>query len=230
MGASYIQTWGGHSVDFFKVLDGEDFAVDLEDIAHGLAAVQRFGGQGHHWTVEDHTLLGLRILRNLFRVETKAYRLPDSCPAVFVVGSTEAERAEAALRWLLHDAHEAYVGDLVAPLKALFRAHTDVYDRLVAELDRQIFGHFGLKPEAPRHMRDLLKWVDTQACLHAEAAHVFRGRPICDRPWVDAELALFGWGYGHPVPPCQVSPDWLSGVRQAARSCYRQVPGVFPID
>lgn len=151
-------------------------------------------------------------------------------PAVLVVGSPAADRAEAALRWLLHDAHEAYVGDLVAPLKALFRAHTDVYDRLVAELDRQIFGHFGLKPEAPRHMRDLLKWVDTQACLHAEAAHVFRGRPICDRPWVDAELALVGWGYGHPVPPCQVSPEWLSGVRQAARSCYRQVPGVFPID
>ena len=217
MGATYIQTWNGNAIDFGEVLEGAPFKVDPEDIAHGLAAVQRFGGQGYHWTVEDHTLLGLRILTNLFRVETKAYRLPDSCPAVFVIGSTSEERAEAVLRWLLHDAHEAYVGDLVAPLKSILRAHTDIYDRLVAQLDRQIFGRFGLHPEAPRHMRDLLKWVDTRACLHAEAAHVFRGRPVCDRPWVDTELALFGWGYGTELPGDEPVLGWLEAVDAAQR-------------
>ena len=51
---------------------------------------------------------------------------------------------------MLHDAHEAYIGDIPRPLKALFDARTPgLIDSLEAALDRAIFERFGCPMPRP---------------------------------------------------------------------------------
>lgn len=63
---------------------------------------------------------------------------------------------EHALEALLHDAAEAYVGDMVRPLKLEMPAYRDVEDRI----DRVIREKFGL----PEQMSPAVKMADRIAC------------------------------------------------------------------
>lgn len=76
--------------------------VDFNDIANGLARVQRFGGQinAEHYSVAEHSVLVSRLCspRN-------------------------------ALLGLMHDASEAYIGDVVTPLKRQIPDYRAVEDR-----------------------------------------------------------------------------------------------------
>lgn len=66
-------------------------AIHIEDISHALSMVCRFGGHiPRHYSVAEHSLLVAELV-------------PD----------------EYKLAALLHDASEAYVGDMVAPLKRI---------------------------------------------------------------------------------------------------------------
>lgn len=96
MNTAIIQTASGALVD---LAHPDPAAVDIRDIAHSLARVCRFGGHvrpatGPAWySVAQHSLL--------------------------VEHLTPAPLAMVAL---LHDATEAYLGDVTAPLKALLGA------------------------------------------------------------------------------------------------------------
>lgn len=76
--------------------------IDFEDIANGLARVQRFGGQinAEHYSVAEHSVLVSQLCspRN-------------------------------ALLGLMHDASEAYIGDVVTPLKRQIPVYHDVENR-----------------------------------------------------------------------------------------------------
>lgn len=74
-----------------RVLDPSPDQVDIVDIAHALSNVCRFGGMTReHYSVAQHSVL---------------------------VSANVSE--EHALAGLLHDAAEAYVGDVVTPLKRM---------------------------------------------------------------------------------------------------------------
>jgi 5'-deoxynucleotidase YfbR-like HD superfamily hydrolase len=86
--------------------------VAIEDIAHGLAFQCRFNGQTQHfYSVAQHSLM---------------------------VASLVPRRL--ALAALLHDAAEAYLGDMVKPLKNLFPE----FSRIEAEVMAIIGARFGV--------------------------------------------------------------------------------------
>jgi len=90
--------------------------IEIEDIAIGLSNTCRFGGQLKDWySVAQHSVFVM-------------YLAPDEL------------KKEA----LMHDAAEAYLGDVIKPLKLILG---DVYDKLEASFMKDISYRFGLSPE-----------------------------------------------------------------------------------
>lgn len=109
----WIRTASGGRFTFENPSPGE---VQLEDIAQALSMQCRFNGHcPEFYSVAEHSVLVAR----LFKIHN---------------GSAESVSA------LLHDAAEAYVGDLVAPLKRLLPE----YDRYEARANVAIAARFGL--------------------------------------------------------------------------------------
>ena len=86
--------------------------VAIEDIAHGLAYQCRFNGQTQDfYSVAQHSLIVMQIVPEEYRLAA-----------------------------LLHDAAEAYLGDMVKPLKNLFPEFSTIEARVM-----EIIGHrFGV--------------------------------------------------------------------------------------
>lgn len=118
---NWMQTIGGRA---FWPLDPRPQDCDINDIAHALAFVCRFGGHcSKFYSVAEHCV----------RV---------SC-AIEEAGGARAEQFAG----LMHDAAEAYVGDMVWPLKkAPECSGYKVVERVV---ERAIAARFGLPSEMP---------------------------------------------------------------------------------
>lgn len=96
----------------FWPLDPRSEDVDIEDIAHSLSLTCRFNGHcNSFYSVAQHS--------------------------VFV---SELVRPSEALPGLLHDATEAYMGDIVRPLKRFLPTVKEIEE----ELERIILGYFGI--------------------------------------------------------------------------------------
>lgn len=125
------------SGQLFWPLDAREDEIRLEDIAHALSQLCRFAGHTRtFYSVAQHSVVVSRL-----------------CPP------------EAALYGLLHDASEAYLGDVVRPIK-----HTAIwegYRAAEARLQALIYRRFGLDPVEPASV----KAADLTA-LHAEIRDV----------------------------------------------------------
>jgi len=96
----------------FWPLDPRSEDVDIEDIAHSLSLICRFNGHcNYFYSVAQHSVL-----------------------------VSELVRPSEALPGLLHDATEAYMGDIVRPLKRFLPTVKEIEE----ELERVIFEHFGI--------------------------------------------------------------------------------------
>lgn len=94
-------------------------AITIEDIAHALACVNRFGGHTRKPTnVAQHSVYVSRLCA------------PDPV---------------ARLQGLLHDASEAYLGDIIKWIKAT--PEFDAYRRIEDDLQRAIYRKFGVPEE-----------------------------------------------------------------------------------
>lgn len=109
-----IHTVSGRRINLLNFRD-ED--ICLEDIAHGLACVNRFAGQAQvPVSVAQHSIYVARL-----------------CPKMH------------QLQALLHDASEAYLGDVTKWLKAT--PQMDAYRELEEAIQRRIFRAFGCEEE-----------------------------------------------------------------------------------
>jgi hypothetical protein len=108
----------------FNVLEPRAEDVCIEDIAHALSMQCRFTGHVRHfYSVAQHSILVSML-----------------CPQ------------EYALWGLLHDASEAYIGDMSAPLK-----HTPEMARYRTTEKRimaAVVSRFGLEPKEPLAVKD----------------------------------------------------------------------------
>lgn len=100
----WILTWTGRKVRPLHLEPGD---VCPEDVAHALANTCRYRGMGRYYSVAEHSV---RVARVVYA----------------------RERDLGLARWaLLHDAAEAYLGDVPAPVKHLpeFAAFREAEDR-----------------------------------------------------------------------------------------------------
>jgi hypothetical protein len=131
----YIATYTGKRW-YFATPDADD--VDFTDVAFALAHANRYTGHAGIYSVATHSLLVADIVRRL-------------------------GHPEHVLSALVHDAHEAYVGDISAPFKRLlpdYRALERVSELAV----RAAFN-------VPADMPDVVKRADLMAL--ADEARTF---------------------------------------------------------
>lgn len=150
---------------YFDFLNPDPATIQIEDIAWGLAYTCRFGGQSlAFYSVAQHSVL-----------------VSDIVPQ------------HLALAALMHDAAEAYIGDVVGPLKQLLPDYKEVEKRVEAA----VAARFGL----PAIMDPLIKHADLrllrteQRDLTAGSAENWNGldnwTPLPDQiiPWNPSHAA-----------------------------------------
>lgn len=118
---------------WFDILKPEDYEYDIEEIAHALSNLCRYTGHSNtFYSVAEHSVLVSRLV-------------PDNL----------------ALTGLLHDAGEAYLGDVASPLKALLPEYKKIEDRVEAA----IAAHFDLPFPSPPEIKEADKrmyWQERQ--------------------------------------------------------------------
>jgi len=121
----------------FDLLNPQAQAFDITDIAHHLSNICRFNGATtSHYSVAQHSVLVSRIVPPYL-----------------------------ALAGLMHDAAEAYVGDLPSPLKALLPDYQDIENNILQTIFEKVGINFPYHNEVKRadlvalatEARDLLK-------------------------------------------------------------------------
>lgn len=136
MTAPWIQTASG--VAFDLVTPSPLQVRFAADVAPALARTPRFGGHVSlgPYSVAQHCVIGAEALFD------------------------ETHRADIAAHFLLHDAHEAYIGDITTPVAVALSGEVDietgasgaftrVLDRIKATIDVAIFKAAGLSPLEP---------------------------------------------------------------------------------
>ena len=130
----WILTHRGHH---FSFIDLSGNVYDIKDIAHALAMTCRFGGMSlWHYSVAQHSC---HIAEELFR---------------------ETGDAALALDGLMHDAEEAYMGDMTTPLKRVMPEFRELSGHVDKEI-RKMYKFSGV----PMEMQPLTKEYDTRILL-----------------------------------------------------------------
>lgn len=133
----------------FDILDPQPDQIDIESIAHSLSMLCRFTGHVRHfYSVGQHSWLG-------------SYLVPRN----------------DALEFLLHDASEAFIGDMSRPLKHLTAAG-EPYCEVEANIMKVIRKKFGL----PLVQSGSIHQIDNQM-LYAEKQQLMN-----DLDWSQASV------------------------------------------
>jgi hypothetical protein len=163
--APWMQTASGLAVDLLKP---SPTTITLGDIAHHLARISRFNGAtvgDIAWNVAQHCVLVADLM-------------PEESPPALLLAA------------LLHDAPEAYTGDMIAPMKAALRSPqapwtgaVSIYPLKTIDgfLQSAIHQAFALPNPLPEEWLAAIKHADLQA-LHIELQQLMAPPPA---PWVD---------------------------------------------
>ena len=110
-----------HSGRLFDLANPEANEITIEDIAHGLAHTCRYTGQCNwFYSVAQHSVLVSQVVPQPF-----------------------------AFAALMHDAAEAFIGDVSRPLKSLLSEYRTLEERV----EQAIFKRFGLAWPIPEEVR-----------------------------------------------------------------------------
>jgi hypothetical protein len=140
----------------------------IEDIAHGLAHICRYSGQCNgFYSVAEHSLL--------------------------VSETATGFELEA----LMHDAAEAFLGDITRPLKQMLPD----YKRIEGDVERAIFSRFGIQTPIPREVK--------QADLRVLAAEQRQIMPRGTDDWLRGQDVIPAPIVVRNLPPVEAKRAWL---------------------
>lgn len=135
---TWMQTRTGKA---FDLLNPKKETVDVVDILHALNNIQRFTGHTrNNWSVADHTLLVCYLLK----IKGKENAIPYG---------------------LLHDAHEAYLGDWSTPLKNALGNDYAPLKRIEAKVAKAIHDKAGLEYPVPLSIQKDIHEADMLALM-----------------------------------------------------------------
>lgn len=128
--AGVMSTWSGKRVN---LVNFKPQMVDIHDIAFALAKQCRFNGHiNRMYTVAEHSIVGLMLADN---------------PAL---------KMEA----LLHDAGEAYTGDIILPLKEVFPEICTIEDTIAGTIFDTLWPESGLVIDGKYKKSDDMAIID----------------------------------------------------------------------
>ncbi len=181
----WFTTWSGRK---FYLTDSRASEVDPRDIVHATARICRFGGHASEfYSVAQHLCLAYEGALTLGHK-------PDSDVA----------------RWaLIHDAAEAYVGDMIRPLKYFLK---DDYRGIESRIEASIEVRFLCQP-SPK-VRAQVKEIDARL-LYNEALRLM------------PHDALGSWTFGNREPLDLDVVPWTR-IERAEFELGRRLEAVFP--
>lgn len=181
--------------------------IDLGDICYALSGIYRFTGHSRV-SVAQHSVL--------------------------VAGESRLEDPRARLYALLHDAHEAYMGDIATPVtnaleSSSLESLSNPYNSLGGMkpvlwlkklLQPTIHEAFGLQPEAPPDWAAAIKAADRRQCVLEALAS---GIKVVPPAWTPEEVAVAD-GVGHQYKLEPWSPMYAQRqLHEAVLGAYRQI-------
>jgi 5'-deoxynucleotidase YfbR-like HD superfamily hydrolase len=158
----------------FDVLAPRREDIKIDTIAHALSNICRFNGNcKDFYSVAQHSVMVSKIC------------LPND-----------------ALEGLLHDASEAYIGDLVQPLKK-YSGMFDEYEQVEAKLQQLIYDTFEVVP----HINSSCRQADLLALAYEKRDLM---SPAVEEIWAELPvIPAHGWNHIFPLPPKDAKEQFL---------------------
>jgi len=186
----WIQTRSGLPVD---LLDPKPEQVELYDICFALAGINRFTSHARY-TVATHS---------------------------YWVGAALAGRCglEHAKWGLLHDASEAYLGDVASPLKSQLPRYAEIENRMQRVIYEKLCG----APRPPPDIEREVKEIDLQILADEQATFM----PNPPRPWGLKYYGQHREGLLHAIDheTFFIDLEWsLTNVLENTRVCNERIP------
>ena len=127
-----------HSGNYFNFLHPEKCEIDIADIAHGLSNICRFGG---------HTRQFYSVAQHSIEVSIEL----ESCAKVWKESDPSIDTDHWGMIGLLHDAAEAFIGDIPRPLKNLLPDYKAIEQRV----EMAVFPIFGIPYPLPAAVKQV---------------------------------------------------------------------------
>jgi len=155
--------------------------INIEDIAHALSLQCRYNGHcNKFYSVAEHSILAARMFK-------ARYGIKFECDFIYT---------------LMHDAAEAYLGDIVHPIKSYLGEFKQYEENLL----RCIANKFNLCWPVPKEIKE----IDV-AILHDESIQVMASKP---QSWsqitsLPLGIKIFGLEWQQAIKLFLVRYDWI---------------------